>query len=354
MQIRPIPANVIKCIGRNLYNVDGHPLKWLYNHIESSFHERPFLSLQFPDPNVKVDENFTQLRIPEGHPGRSQNDTFYINESTVLRTHMSAHQRTLIKAAVEKLNCAPNNMVIAVGDVYRRDTVDKTHYPVFHQVEGISVYSKDTYSYEELLSMLKAELVRMAQTLFGENVEYRWATDNFPFVVEGIEMEVLLNGNWVEILGAGVIHPELMENFGYPDHTGYAFGLGLERLTMIKCQIPDIRYFWTEDERFYRQFEGGLARFVPYSNMPAIRKDLSFWINNSIHENIIHQEIREVEPAVIEDVSLVDRFNKKDKVSKTFRVTYRSNDHTLTHDYVNEIHDRVKENLSRIPSLTIR
>ncbi len=118
----------------------------------------------------------------------------------------------------------------------------------------------------------------MAKHLFG-NVEMRWKEDYFPFTEPSFELEVLFNGNWLEVLGCGVIHDEVMASSGREKEMGWAFGLGLERLAMVLFGIPDIRLFWSSDERFLKQFRAGLiTTFVPYSKYPLCYKDVSFWL----------------------------------------------------------------------------
>ena len=157
---------------------------------------------------------------------------------------------------------------LVAGDVYRKDTVDKTHYPVFHQMEGVRTYSLEELKPFGVKSISEAKIVserdlkqtveNLARYLFGE-VEMRWNPDSFPFTNPSLELEIFYNNEWLEILGSGVILDGVMINAGknIEKEVGYAFGLGLERWAMKLLEIPDIRLFWTEDQRFRSQFSSG-------------------------------------------------------------------------------------------------
>ena len=138
---------------------------------------------------------------------------------------------------------------------------------------------------------LKQLLTGLARHLFGE-VEMRWRDDYFPFTEPSFELDVLFQGDWMEVLGCGVIHKEVMANALQPHKHGWAFGLGLERLAMVLFGIPDIRLFWSEDERFTTQFrEGKITTFVPYSKFPMCYKDVSFWLpkEEAFHSNDVYE-----------------------------------------------------------------
>lgn len=189
---------------------------------------------------------------------------------------------------------------LCTGDVYRRDEIDASHYPVFHQMEGVRIFAKDSPAFvglteaertEYIVNDLKGILGGLAKHLFGD-VEMRWNSDYFPFTEPSFELEVLFQGKWLEVLGCGVVHKEVMVNGQRPEDFGWAFGLGLERLAMVLFGIPDIRLFWTEDQRFLSQFNESKPRitFVPYSKFPACYKDVSFWLPESgLHPNDVYE-----------------------------------------------------------------
>jgi phenylalanyl-tRNA synthetase alpha chain len=214
-------------------------------------------------PEVETDwYNFQALNIPPDHPARTEKDTVFLDvpghPDLLLRTETSAMQiRTMQRQQ-------PPVYVIAPGRVFRQDTPDPTHTPVFHQVEGLAV--------DDALSMadLKGTLDAFAKAMFGEDVRTRFIPDFFPFVEPGVELAVscfICGGEgcrtcksegWIELLGAGMVHPNVLENVGYDSErsTGFAFGMGIERIAMLEYGVPDIRLFFENDVRFLEQFQG--------------------------------------------------------------------------------------------------
>ncbi len=209
-------------------------------------------------PEVETDYyNFTALNIPPGHPARGMQDTFFLDEGLVLRTHTSPVQiRTM-------LSQKPPVYVVCPGRTYRRDS-DPTHTPMFNQVEGLAVDKGLT------LGHLKGTLAAMARHVFGENVSVRLRPSYFQFVEPGVELDVscfVCDGSdpnckvckgagWVEMLGAGMVDPAVLEEVGYDpeEYTGFAFGMGPDRMAMVKYGVPDLRLFFEGDLRFLRQF----------------------------------------------------------------------------------------------------
>ncbi len=211
----------------------------------------------FEGPEVETAYyNFTALNTPEGHPARSPGDTFYLNGDVVLRTHTSPGQIRFMEAH------RPPVYMISLGRCYRRDTPDPRRNPTFHQVEGLAVDAGIT------LADLKGTLLHLARALFGEEREVRIRTSYFPFTEPSIEMDVSCflcagsgcavckHSGWLELGGAGVVDPAVYGFVGYdPEEvSGFAFGLGLERIAMLRHGVPDIRLFWQNDLRFLRQF----------------------------------------------------------------------------------------------------
>jgi phenylalanyl-tRNA synthetase alpha chain len=326
----------------------SHPICQLKNHIYDFF--KGFDKIDDLNEVVSTHQNFDSLLIPQNHPARSWNDSYYINENSLLRTQTSSHQTEMMLKGYDKF--------LVTGDVYRKDTIDKTHYPVFHQMEGVKLMEHGT----DVMLDLKNTLSGLVEHLYP-NQEYRFLEDSFPFTIESIQCEVKMGENWMEILGAGIIHPQILKNCNI-DKTGWAFGLGLDRLVMNFCQIPDIRYMWSDDERFINQFNNGLKIFEPYSKYPETYKDISFYVND-YHEN--HEElwvehnnfcenIREIGGDIVESVAVIDKFfNKKlNKTSLMYRIVYRSNDRTLRNEEVNEIQERIIQTSSEIFDIEVR
>jgi phenylalanyl-tRNA synthetase alpha chain len=207
-------------------------------------------------PEVELDwYNFEALNLPPDHPARDMQDTFYFNDQVLLRTHTSPMQiRTMEKRQ-------PPVRIIAPGKVYRRDS-DITHSPMFHQVEGLLVDKHVTFA------DLKGVLTAFVHQMFGPEVGVRFRPSYFPFTEPSAEVDiqcVMCGGDgcrvcqatgWLEVLGSGMVHPAVFEAVGYdPEiYTGFAFGLGVERIAMLKYGIDDIRLFFENDLRFLRQF----------------------------------------------------------------------------------------------------
>jgi phenylalanyl-tRNA synthetase alpha chain len=209
-------------------------------------------------PEVETDYyNFTALNIPPGHPARSEHDTFFVDEGLVLRTHTSPVQvRTM-------LSQEPPIYVVVPGKTFRRDS-DPTHTPMFHQIEGLAVDKGIT------LAHLKGTLAEMARYVFGEDVGVRLRPGFFPFTEPSVELDVSCfvcggedpqckvckGSGWLEMLGAGMVDPAVLEEVGYDSekYTGFAFGMGPDRMAMVKYGIPDLRMFFEGDLRFLNQF----------------------------------------------------------------------------------------------------
>ena len=207
-------------------------------------------------PEIESDwYNFQALNIPADHPARDMQDTFYITDSILLRTQTSPMQARLMEKK------QPPIKMICPGKVFRSDS-DASHSPVFHQIEGLVVDENIT------LCDLKGTLEYLASHLFGEDTQVRFRPSYFPFTEPSVEVDLTCSNchgkgcslckgtGWIEVLGAGMVNPVVLENCGIDStkYTGYAFGLGVERIAMIKYGIPDIRLFYENDVRFLKQF----------------------------------------------------------------------------------------------------
>ena len=232
-----------------------HPLQIIENRIRDIFVEMGFNVVEGPEVE-SVYNNFDALNAPADHPSRDFQDTFYINEMTLLRTQTSPVQ---IRAMAGK---TPPIRIISPGRTYRSDDVDATHSPMFHQVEGLVVDRGIT------MADLKGTLDIFARSLFGAETRTRLRPHNFPFTEPSAEVDVscfmcggkgcrLCKGDgWIEILGAGMVHPNVLAGCGIdPEiYSGFAFGMGLERVTMIRYNIDDMRLLYENDVRFLAQF----------------------------------------------------------------------------------------------------
>jgi len=233
-----------------------HPLNQVYEEIRDIFLGMGFNVAEGPE--VELDYyNFEALNVPKDHPARDMQDTFYIDEDIVLRTHTSPNQVRIMEKMAPQL---PIRIIIP-GKVYRKDD-DATHSPMFHQVEGLVLDRRIT------LADLKGTLMLFAKEIFDDDLKVRFRPSYFPFTEPSAEMDiscVICKGKgcrvcshtgWLEILGAGMVNPRVLEYGGYDPEkvTGFAFGMGIERIAMLKYGINDLRLFFDNDKRFLQQF----------------------------------------------------------------------------------------------------
>ncbi|MEO1247572.1 MAG: phenylalanine--tRNA ligase subunit alpha [Pseudomonadota bacterium] len=229
--------------GRGLGTGGRHPVSRARVRIEQIFAQAGFGIRSGPE--IETDYyNFTALNIPENHPARAMHDTFYFPGGHLLRTHTSPVQiRSMIEEGVPI-------RVIAPGRVYRCDS-DQTHTPMFHQVEGLVVGRGISFA------NLKAVLHQFVERFFEREASLRFRPSYFPFTEPSAEVDVLWGEDrWLEILGCGMVHPNVLESAGVDseEFTGYAFGMGVERLAMLRYGVSDLRTFFENDLRFLRQF----------------------------------------------------------------------------------------------------
>ncbi|XP_065805138.1 phenylalanine--tRNA ligase, mitochondrial isoform X1 [Labrus bergylta] len=382
-----VTPKILEKVGRNLHNQPHHPL-WLIKerikaHIYSSYVGRwgnPLFSVHDNlSPVVTLEQNFDSLLIPPDHPSRKRGDNYYLNRKTMLRAHTSAHQRELVRSGLDAF--------LLAGDVYRRDEIDTSHYPVFHQMEGVRLFSnhelfskvqngeelslferggrrtpnkQEAHTLEAVKLVefdLKHTLTRLVTHLFGEDLEIRWVDCYFPFTHPSFEMEVRFQGDWMEVLGCGVMEQELLNSAGAGNKAGWAFGLGLERLAMVLYGIPDIRLFWSQDERFLKQFRVQDIEqpvcFQALSKYPPLHNDISFWLpeskesedgQESFTENDFYELVRSVGGDLVEKVTLVDEFThpKTRRRSQCYRIIYRHMERTLSQQEVRLVHEQIE------------
>ncbi|KAJ9497008.1 phenylalanyl-tRNA synthetase alpha subunit, mitochondrial [Exophiala xenobiotica] len=446
-QTTNVTSSILGLVGRNLYDQADHPICITRKLIESCFPHPEYNNFTMSDPVVTVKDNFDVLGFPADHPGRSRTDTYYVNSTHLLRTHTSAHQHAAFQTlATEK----PTSGYTICADVYRRDSIDRSHFPVFHQMEGARVWDLTPNAESRYLAqtMRTSKIARQLDALpktsievednatsFSRNtnpmqsehdpvevqlvvshlkrsLEYlmeqihkaaqesldpsarqasgplkvRWVEAYFPFTSPSFELEVLWNGEWLELLGCGVVQQPILNNAGLKYSIGWAWGVGIERFAMLLFGIPDIRLFWSDDPRFLRQFSRGkITKFEPFSKFPACYKDIAFWINPSpgvaspigaeapstsgvaaaaggnatkaspsetqpaaFHENDIMEVVRDIAGSLAEDVKLVDEFvhPTSGRKSLCYRINYRSLERTLTNEEVNELHNQVERRMA--------
>lgn len=235
-----------------------HPLTQTVEMLQELFLGMGYTIAEGPEVELDV-FNFELLNVPKGHPARDMQDSFYITDNVLLRTQTSPVQaRTMLAKEGKPIK------IICPGKVFRRDDDDATHSHQFMQCEGLVVDKNIT------MSDLKGTLLLVAKKMFGEERKIRFRPSYFPFTEPSVEVDVscfkcggkgcsLCKGNgWIEVLGAGMVHPNVLKDCGYdPEvYRGFAFGIGIERLTMLRLGIDDIRQFYTNDKRFLVQFKG--------------------------------------------------------------------------------------------------
>lgn len=224
-----------------------HPLTQTILTISQIFVDMGF---EIADGPYVEDEwhNFDALNVPKDHPARDMQDTFFVRsqERKVLRTHTSSVQIRFMEKFLKDGKQLPFK-IIAPGKVFRQEATDKTHEAQFHQVEGLVVGEGIS------LAHLKGTLEKFLKEFYGRPIEFRFRPGYFPFVEPGIEIDLKFGDKWMEVLGAGMVHPNVLENVGIDSkkYSGFAFGVGIDRLTMMKYEIDDIRYFYQGDIKLH-------------------------------------------------------------------------------------------------------
>jgi phenylalanyl-tRNA synthetase alpha chain len=228
-------------------------------------------------------------------------------------------------------------------------------------MDGGRVFPEGT-SASEAERDLKELLEGLTRRLFGADAELRWREDYFPFTLPSWELDVKFNGEWMELLGSGLIHPEIMRQCGLERRVGWAFGMGLERLSMVLYKINDIRAFWSRDDRFARQFRGlpldAPIVYAEYSKFPKTSRDISFWLNaeSGFHQHHFFELVREVCGEWVECVEQVDSFKhpKTGRTSLAFRIDYRSMEKTLDSAEVNAVQENLRQQAVEKLNVTLR
>ena len=233
-----------------------HPITITINEISKVFMSMGYSIAEGPEIDT-VFNNFDALNSPANHPSRDYTDTFYVTEDTLLRCHTSSVQIRTLQSE------SPPIKIISPGRCFRRDTPDATHSPMFHQVEGLLVDEGVT------MADLKGTLDHFAKELFGANVRTKFRPHYFPFTepsaevdvscfkCDGVGCNVCKGSGWIEILGCGMVHPNVLKvgDIDTEKYTGFAFGMGVERIAMLKYGVDDIRLFYENDMRFINQFK---------------------------------------------------------------------------------------------------
>ncbi|OZC08605.1 phenylalanine--tRNA ligase [Onchocerca flexuosa] len=375
--LRTLQRRLLFEVDNPLYLLKQRIVDFIYGKFQVKGGMSPQFAVIDNQPRVvSVFDNFDSLLVPANHVSRSVQNTYYINKDYCLRAHTSAHQHSLISQGLDNF--------LVIGDVYRRDAIDNLHFPCFHQVEGVRLFTaaelfndslnrypkplfandKRTAEKQEqhtkdvaecLIKDLKATLETLCQHIFGTDYDMRWVSADFPFTYPSYELEIYYEDKWIEILGCGIMEQNLLKMAGIVDKVGWAFGLGLERLAMALYGISDIRLFWSRDSGFLTQFSGKSPdenfKYVPISIHPQVLYDLSFWLPEGVGPKEMAAEtcdlIRSIGDQLIEQVKITDTFVHPEtkKTSQTYRLVYRSHEEALTKEEVNQIHLKIRRKL---------
>jgi phenylalanyl-tRNA synthetase alpha chain len=215
-----------------------HPVSLIAQEISDYFKNKGYVLREGPEIESEY-FNFSALNIPENHPARDMHDTFYFEDGNLLRTHTSPVQIRSMELE------SPPLKILCPGKVFRCDS-DQTHTPMFHQVEGLVVNKDINFAH------LKNEILEFVESFFKDNPKVRFRPSYFPFTEPSVEVDIQGENGWLEIMGCGMVHPNVLKNVGLnPEvYSGFAFGMGIERMTMLRYQISDIRMLFENDLRF--------------------------------------------------------------------------------------------------------
>ena len=396
-----IPQSIKMKIQRNLHKNESHPIgiikELVYDYFDS-LKNKTFKKYDNLPSIVSIRDNFDLLLIPQDHPARSKTDTYYVDDTHVLRTHTSAHQNEL-------LNCGSSSFLVT-GDVYRKDEIDSTHYPIFHQMEGVWIDMDEQLNDNDIL--LETDLIDTLKGLCNHlfpGCDIRVASDYFPFTHPSFQIDVFHKDKWLEILGCGIIQKQIIQNCSQHNpgllstknigeyKKGWAFGIGLDRLAMILFDIPDIRMIWVEDEKFTSQFRPRtVTKFAPYSVLDIITKDVSFYIESDqlienpltkienvdkytdkktgivriwTRENDMCESIREsankLYPDIVSKVEMIDQYYNSQlfKLSRAYRIYYSPPNPSMHvpaefTKLVNTLHEMIGKDIASALNVTIR
>lgn len=332
----------------DLSRKEGSPISELVKRILSIPDFKDFDVIKCPEI-VPVKESFDLFNFPDNHPARSHSDTYYLNDEYILRTHTTImwYYYLLRSEIRERVKKGEPLGLLSYGKVYRKDEIDRNHMNVFHQMDGLYICRRE----EQIIGVKELQdiLVKIAQAIFGEKINYRFNKDTFPYTDPSLEMEIEIEGRWVEVLGSGVAHSQVLDNLGVDSKiwNGWAFGFGLERLAILSMNLPDIRLLWSNDKRVVRQLKLG-NHFKEVSKFPPITRDISFVVDKSFAPNDYFDLIRDLGGNLIEEVSLLDKYENAEKfgegkVSYTYRIIYRSNERTLTTEEIEPIQEKITQ-----------
>jgi len=343
----------------DLSRTSGNPIAEIAERIIGLEYFNGFDVIDAPEI-VSTDISFDLFNFVPDHPARYKSDTYFVDDTHILRTHTTVMWYYYLTSDLVKKRIADNKAfgVFSHGKVYRKDEIDRNHMNIFHQMDGL--YLAPRNQKEITQPDLEEALAEIARGIFGPDIEFRFNEDNFPYTTPSLEMEVKIGDRWIEVLGAGIVHPTVLEKLGVdPKHyTGWAFGFGLERLAIISMDLPDIRLLWSKDPRVQKQLKLG-QKFIEVSKYPPITRDISFVVSNDFVPNNYFDLIRDIGGDLVEEVTLIDKYEDTakfgiDKVSYTYRITYRSTDRTLRSEEIDPIQQKIYEQTAQVFGAELR
>lgn len=341
----------------DLSRTDGSPLAEIVSRTKEVPAVKGFDVIEIPEI-VPADISFDLFDFPPDHPARSTSDTYYVNDTHILRTHDTVFWYYYLKdpSVLERINKGESLGALCYGKVYRKDEIDRRHMNIFHQMGGWYLVPDSVGALQ--LDDLKEVLSEIIKTVFGADTEFRFNVDTFPYTDPSLEVEVMVNGAWVEVLGGGMPKKSVLAKMGLEGYNGWAFGFGLERLAILSMKLPDIRLLWSDDERVKKQLVLGHA-FVEVSKYPPIVRDISFVVTNDFVPNDYFDLVRDVAGDLVEEVSLIDKYENAekfgaDKVSYAYRVTYRSLERTLASVEIDALHKKLEDVTTETYKATVR
>lgn len=335
----------------DLSRTAGSPLNEIMKRVTDLPLLKEFDHIDIPEV-ISTHILFDLFNFAPDHPARSKSDTYYIDPKNVLRTHDTVMWYYYFDLPEIKKKIAEKKPlgVMCYGKVYRKDEIDRHHMNIFHQMGGL--YLVPNTEKTIVLDDLKNVLSEIVQSIFGKDIKLRFNPDTFPYTDPSLEVEVEVNGQWIEILGGGIPRANVLKDFGIEGYTGWAFGFGLERLAIISMQLPDIRLLWSKDVRVTKQLRLG-NKFVEVSKYPPVVRDISFIVKNDFVPNDYFDLVRETAPDLVEEVELLDKYENKEKfgenkMSYAYRITYRSLDRTLTNEEVDTLHKKIESATTKV------
>jgi phenylalanyl-tRNA synthetase alpha chain len=345
----------------DLTRLEGSPVKTITERVVNLPSLKNFDIIGTPQV-ISPEIVFDLFNFPKDHPARTESDTYYVDETHILRPHTSLMWKYYLELPEvrERLEKYGSVGALCYGTVYRRDEIDWQHSNVLHHIDGLYVCKKEITELGQ--SDLEDILWEAAHSLFGENIKAEFRVDHFPYTDPSLEMNIAWDDKWVEILGAGIVHPQVIRNLGLdPDvYNGWAFGLGADRLAMIKMRIPDIRLLRSTDERVLEQLKDINHIYQPVSKYPSVVRDISFVVGKKqFNINRYYEIVREIGDELIEEVKLIDEYEDEnrfgaDKKSYAFRIVYRDLERTLTNEEVESVHKRIEGKTASEFSAVIR